>query len=306
MKLLYKATLDKDIQKLSKKQKIELNQFVERFDSEEMKEWIMKLRKISIEVEKLWDDFLITNIEKKYGDRKIWLLHRLIPSIVIVFVGSLFAINLSNKLKPSTPVVDDIDSLLSWFIYTWNDDSSWTNQDIVSSKNKYDYEKYLSYPEKYNFYLPTNPVYSSFDPSNIASNEQTILNIRNKYSKYIQPAHWSINSGYLYVVASVNNWTLSEKESIYLYLWNYWWHLYKRDSLQIPSDDWKTHLLYPLDKIAFAQLPPRGYDDNKDMWPAIEKDWQELLNTSQYNLYFFWFVSTSRQWKLEEVTIAYE
>jgi hypothetical protein len=62
-------------------------------------------------------------------------------------------------------------------------------------------------------------------------------------------------------VASVNNGDLSNKESIYLYIGNnnknIQGHLYRKYSLSVPSNDEKLHLLYPLDKVSFAELPSK-------------------------------------------------
>jgi hypothetical protein len=165
-----------------------------------------------------------------------------------------------------------------------------------------DYNKYL---EMKQISLVVNPVYSRFDPSDWVGNAEKVMNIRNKYSRHITSPVENITKWYVYIVASVNNWSLSDKESVYLYFGDSKWHLHKKHSLSLPPrNDWKLHLLYPLDEIIFAELPQRWYDDNKDMKP-ITGNWIDILNTKS-SIYFFWFVSTSRQWKLEEVTIAYE
>lgn len=236
----------------------------------------------------------------------IWIVLILLFLIVFVFIWNYWNKRIENRKAKNPP--NNIDSILSWFVYTWETNNvSWDNTVIIPIELT-DYQKFLELSKKntISLYSPNNPVYSSFDPSDWVWNTTKVENIRNKYAKYIQNPKQAIWTWYLYIIASVNNWILSEKESVYLYFGDFWGHLYKKYSLDVPSDDWRLHLLYPLDKIVFAKLPTKWYDDNKEMGILRTGNWQEKFNTTNNNIYFFWFVSTSRQWKLEEVRIVYE
>lgn len=305
--LKYNSNIENTIQEMSSKEKNVVFDFIEHFDEKNVLEWKNKKWSLIFYIKKIWEYYVIENIRKEHINYRI-IVSSIFMVIVIIIVLLIVKIKFYNQWDPNIWPSQNIDSILSWFVYTWETNNvSWDNTVIIPVELT-DYQKFLELSKKntISLYSPNNPVYSSFDPSDWVWNTTKVENIRNKHAKYIQNPKHVVWSWYLYIVASVNNWILSEKESVYLYFWDFWGHLYKKYSLDVPSDGWKLHLLYPLDKIVFAKLPTRWYDDNKEMDILRTQNWQEKFNTTNNNIYFFWFVSTSRQWKLEEVRIVYE
>jgi len=201
---------------------------------------------------------------------------------------------------PSGPLINDpnpnFENIFSW---NQNEITSWDISNLET-----EYEKFLEIKEiGTTINILNSPITSHFDPNNPVWNDEKVKEIYKTRSRII-PLSWKINTWYLYVRATVNWGKLWPKDSIYLYLYNKWWHLLKAESL-MPTAENETILLYNLNNIKFAKLPTSWYSDLKKM-ESYSNNRQEILNDNSKRNYFFWFVSTSRNWRLEEVMIVYK
>jgi hypothetical protein len=166
-----------------------------------------------------------------------------------------------------------------------------------------EYEKFVNFSidaKKIN--ILTNNIRSNFSIDDPNSNKQKIEYIYKNFSKRfkIEEISW----WYIHIIASVNWWELNPKESVYIYLNNEWWHLFRPQSIiKSNIEDGKTHIIFKLDNVKFTTLPTRWYDETKEMKTFSRNFLSELNNKTNY---IFWFVSTNRFWELEKIEIIYK
>ena len=117
-----------------------------------------------------------------------------------------------------------------------------------------------------------------------------------------------IASGYLYVIASVNNKPLSQYDSIYMKLGSvvsgqyqeFGGHLRRDKSLETPKSESKTELLYILDDIKYKDKIPY-YEDIE----VLSVDWLRVLKEGKEQKMFF-FSSTLESGNIHEVDLYYQ
>ncbi len=124
------------------------------------------------------------------------------------------------------------------------------------------------------------------------------------FSKHISVIG-SIDHGYLYIKANVNNKSLSIYDKIYLKLQNNhtaqqiggW--LVQDKSLNTPKSEQSTEFLFDLSNVFYEQIDNNGIE-------TISGDWLKMLNQNQSDSKsVIGFSSTLRNGEIEEIDISY-
>ena len=104
--------------------------------------------------------------------------------------------------------------------------------------------------------------------------------------------------GYLYMKISLDGKALTKWESVYVKINNYGGHLFRKESLPLPSSE-KTEILYALDDIPYLSSLP--YSEQRVPFRA---DWFQFFRENS-EIEFLAFVSSLRPAVIEEATLYY-
>jgi len=108
----------------------------------------------------------------------------------------------------------------------------------------------------------------------------------------------TLAKAYVYIRASLNNKALTKWESIYLKMNDTGGHIFRKETLPLPSGD-KTELLFALDSIPYLEHGPYS-----ELRVPFHADWFQFFR-DKLRLNILTFASSLRPVMIEEISIYY-
>ena len=162
---------------------------------------------------------------------------------------------------------------------------------IIENKVPSDYPDYESLQHLVS--LPIENNFESWTPNSKTEDAKSI--------KKIVIEKGALSKGYLYIEASIDGKPLTQWESIYIKMNNLGGHLFRPQSLPVPTID-KTELLFALNDIPYIELP---YSEQKSANEIYRTNWFNLFKDNQI-IEINAFISSLRPAKIDKMILYYQ